>query len=568
LSESQDALPSISAQRKTEPARLTRLVRGDLDWIVMKALEKDRNRRYETATAFAADLHRYLADEPVLACPPSAGYRVRKFARRNRGPVVATGLVAAALVGGIIGTTVGLVRAERARADAVAAREAEAGQRRAAEDERAVARAVNVFWLHDVLRQADSREQADRGFTADPDLSVKEALNRAADRIGDRFRDQPLVEAAARQAIGEAFVGIGEYPRALPQAQRALALRAERLGPDHPLTLASTDGLGTAYLYLDRPADALGLLEAAVKARREALGPAHPDTLDSVVGLAICYRMLGRTAEAVALQEDGLRLAREHLGPDDPVTIRSLNNLASHYRFAGRVPEAIAGQEEALKLQQARRGPRHPATLVTMGLLAMAYEAAGRFSAAVALFEETLTLMKVHLSPDHPHTLTTMSGLAGAYRGAGRLAEAVATQEEALKRWQTRRGPRDPFVLRQVGFLADLQSDVGRHDLAEPLFRRFLEVLEQDWADEWEAFEARSLLGGALLGQKKYAAAEPLLLAGYAGMRKREAKVIEEGAGGKLRAAGRRVVQLYEAWGKPAEAARWRKELGDPPPAK
>ena len=102
LSESRESLPSISAQRQTEPQKLTRLVRGELDWIVMKALEKDRNRRYETANGFALDVQRYLADEPVQACPPSPWYRFRKFTRRNRSALTVAGLVlfVIALVGG------------------------------------------------------------------------------------------------------------------------------------------------------------------------------------------------------------------------------------------------------------------------------------------------------------------------------------------------------------------------------------------------------------------------------------------------------------------------------------
>src|SRR5207302_3396143 len=116
LSDSGEALASISANRHTEPAKLSKLMRGELDWIVMKCLEKDRNRRYETANGFAADVQRYLNDEPVLACPPSAWYRLRKFARRNKGPVVAASVILTLLVGGIVGTTVGLVRAENARA--------------------------------------------------------------------------------------------------------------------------------------------------------------------------------------------------------------------------------------------------------------------------------------------------------------------------------------------------------------------------------------------------------------------------------------------------------------------
>src|SRR5262245_54547020 len=135
LSESKDALPSISAQRQTEPAKLTKLMRGDLDWIVMKALEKDRSRRYETANGFAMDVQRYLADEPVLACPPSVGYRLRKFVRRNKGPVVAVSLVLVSLVAGIIGTTWQAVRAERrAEGERLAKERAEANFALANED--------------------------------------------------------------------------------------------------------------------------------------------------------------------------------------------------------------------------------------------------------------------------------------------------------------------------------------------------------------------------------------------------------------------------------------------------
>src|SRR5262249_4472788 len=115
LSNSTESLPAVSAQRQMEPAKLTKLVRGELDWIVMKALEKDRNRRYETANGLAMELQRYLADEAVLACPPSLGYRLRKFLKRNKAPVLAATLVLSALVAGVIGTAWGLIRAEQHR---------------------------------------------------------------------------------------------------------------------------------------------------------------------------------------------------------------------------------------------------------------------------------------------------------------------------------------------------------------------------------------------------------------------------------------------------------------------
>jgi hypothetical protein len=124
-----EGLPTLAANRRTEPRRLTALVKGELDWIVMKALEKNRSRRYETANGFAADIQRYLAGETVQAVPPSAGYRLRKFLRKHRGPVTATVVVLVALVCGIVGTTLALFRAE-------AAQRAETRERIRAQEER------------------------------------------------------------------------------------------------------------------------------------------------------------------------------------------------------------------------------------------------------------------------------------------------------------------------------------------------------------------------------------------------------------------------------------------------
>src|SRR5262249_54860274 len=133
-----EGLPTLAANRGTEPAKLSKLVRGELDWIVMRALEKDRNRRYESASAFAMDVQRYLHDEPVLACPPSAGYRLGKFLKRNKGPVLAAGLVLLALLGGGLGAAFASLwqQAEVARGEAETAREGEAKARREAEDAR------------------------------------------------------------------------------------------------------------------------------------------------------------------------------------------------------------------------------------------------------------------------------------------------------------------------------------------------------------------------------------------------------------------------------------------------
>ena len=190
-----DLLPSIAAIRQTEPKKLSTLVRGELDWIVMKALEKDRSRRYETANGLAHDVENYLHDEPVLACPPSAVYRLRKFARRNKGPVAAVSLVLLALVAGIIGTMLGLLEARTQR------QEAEASEKYAAE-EAAVANAVNGFLQQDLLGLAGADAQVVAQIEPDPNLKLTTLLDRAAAKVDERFADQPRVRGGSAGYLG------------------------------------------------------------------------------------------------------------------------------------------------------------------------------------------------------------------------------------------------------------------------------------------------------------------------------------------------------------------------------
>ena len=151
---SSEELPALAAKRKLEPAKLSRVVRGELDWIVMKCLEKERGRRYETANQLGEELRRFLCDEPVQARPPSAGYRAKKFLKRNKGPATAAGLVVLALVAGIIGTSIGLVMADRARA-------AEVTQRERAENEKKLAENATKLAQQETQRAEDEKKRAE-----------------------------------------------------------------------------------------------------------------------------------------------------------------------------------------------------------------------------------------------------------------------------------------------------------------------------------------------------------------------------------------------------------------------
>jgi serine/threonine protein kinase len=613
LSESKDLLATISAQRQTEPARLTKLVRGEVDWIVMKALEKDRSRRYETANGLARDIQRYLDGDPVEAGPPSAAYRLRKLARKHRAALGLAAAFGAVLAAAAAISTWQAARALRAEAQSRQQRdravEAEAKAqgnlvKARAEEQRAKqseseTKAVLEFFQNQVLAAARPKDlEGGLGIHA----SIREAVDAAESKIGPSFADQPTVEASIRNTLGESYYYLGVPARAIRQHERALQLRRSTLGRDHPDTLSSMDNLAAAYLAAGRLTEALPLFEETLKLRQAQLGPDHPDTLISMNNLARAYFAAGRSADALPLQEKELEKTKARLGPDHPDTLISMNNLAVTYREVGRLADALplfeetlrrstarlgadhpdtllaminlaveyrkAGRfadalpllEDALKRGQAQLDPDHPHLLAGMGSLANAYRDAGRFTDALALYEETLKRSQAKFGLDHPDTLLRMNNLANAYRDAGRLDDALSLHEETLRHRQTKLGPEHPNTLQSLDNLARAYLIAGKPARAEPLLRQALAIRTKKLPDDWGTFDTRSVLGGSLLDQKKYAEAEPLLISGYEGLQARAAK-IPAPAKDRLPQAGARVVALYAAWGKNDKAAQWRARL-------
>ncbi len=681
---SSDELPNIAAKRKLEPRRLTRLVHGDLDWIVMKCLEKERNRRYQTANGLALDLQRYLADEPVLAGPPSVGYRVRKFVRRHRGRVIAAALLLLALVGGMIGTTAGLVEARRQEhlarterdekeqallAEVEQKRIAETNERQAAaerdralkaeretREQAAISQAVRDFLQHDLLQQAnpviqaDSARQAGAGADTAANPPIKDLLDRAArgltaQAIQAKFPGQPRVQAEILETVGETYTAVGEYAKAIQHLERAASLQRRQLGPDHPDTLFTLHRLAEAYRQAGRTPEAVALFEqvrdgrvarlgpndvatlntlhqlanayleverrtegiALVERVRDALrthpkrGPDHMDTLTALHDLAVAYRRVGRLNDAVAVLEALRPTLLAKFGPTHPFTLGTLRDLAGCYRAVGRVAEAIPLFEQVRDADVAKFGADHPRTLVTLNNLAGSYKEVGRVAEAVALYEKIRDLKLAKLPPDHPSALVSLHNLAAAYLTAGRSAEAIALWEDLLPRTRRKLGvvhastvlytaalvrglvkvgqfdravevaaellaaqrkQLQPGDVRLVGGLALdglALTEAGKAAEAESVLRECLAIAEKQEPDGWAAFDARSLLGGSLLGQKKYAEAEPLLLAGYEGLEKRKASTPVH-AKRRLPEAMERLVQLYDAWGKKDQADAWRKK--------
>jgi serine/threonine protein kinase len=482
---SDHALPSLAANRGTEPAKLTRLMRGELDWIVMKALEKERSRRYETANGLAMDIQRYLADEPVQAARPSASYRLKKLMRRYRKPLLAAALIFLALVAGVVGTTLGLIQAnEQANRALIAqAREGERAEAETKERERAVkaeaeakeekkradknaaeakaeaqrakdklelANAVTDFLRNDVLAQAGSIAQADRGFEPDPNLTVKDALDRAAAAVADKFKDRPELEANIRETLGEAFHDVAQYDKATVEYRLAADIRRRCLGADHPDTLEALHNLAVTYEMTGRFKDAIDLLEKVRDGQTIKLGPEHPDTLMTLVCLAWGYNAAGRTSEAIKLYQHVRDLAVNKLGADHPTTLKALGRLADAYHNAGKTEDAITLSERVRDVTLKRFGPHHPESLGAMQFIASLYGEIGKTSDATALLKQVYDAAVTTCGPEHPLALSALSSLAAMHLKAGKRAEGLALYQQLYDVYKKKFGADYPGTLRAL----------------------------------------------------------------------------------------------------------------------
>jgi serine/threonine protein kinase len=472
-----EAARTIAEEDPLPLSAIKRAFRGDLSTIVAKALEKDRERRYQSAADLAGDIRRFLSDQPILAHPVTTFYQLRKFARRN--PALVGGVLVAfgALLIGIAGTTSQAIRATRARnrslrAERVAQQsraEAEA-QRAEAQRQEAIAQAVNDFLTDDLLAAANPEKEPDRNVT------VREILDRAAAAIGDRFEQQPLVEAAVRATLGDAYHALGEDQLAEAHAARALALRKQALGDEDTLTLGSMYRLATIYSSLARYDEAEQLLVQALALGRGRLGDDNPATLATMNNLGLLYGRQGRDAEEEALLLETLGIARRSIGPNTSAAVVAMGNLADLYARHKRFGEAEPLYLEALDICRGEWGEEFPATLAQMSNLSNMYARQGRFAEAEPLCVKTLAIRRRVLGQDHPRTLASLNSLAVLYKRQGRYAEAEPLLLQALEAKRRELGDEHPNTLVSLNNLGGLYVAQGRYAEAEEVVVKLLET--------------------------------------------------------------------------------------------
>jgi serine/threonine protein kinase/tetratricopeptide (TPR) repeat protein len=587
-----EAASTISSRRGVDERQLHGMLRGDLDWIVMKALEKDRNLRYESASALADDVVRHLADQPVEACPPSAGYRLRKFVRRNRGLVAAGAVFALLICLGFVGTSLGLIAARRAERTATAERDRADDAQRAAEEEAAVAEAVNRFLQNALLIQAAPQLNARQR-----QVTVEELLDRAAGSIDNQFPGQPKVEAAIRKTMGDAYLALGnypaserelklavellrrehgdeqpdtldamsnlaevyrlqgEYPLAEQLANESLEITSRVLGDDHPDTQVCLNNLASVYASQGDFDRATPLFEVALNQSRLSTGEGSSETLTAMNNLALIYSHQGRSEEAGRMFEEGLELCEANLGREHPETLSSLNNLAAFYKGQRRFDEAEPLFVRALEVRRRVHGEEAPQTIISLNNLAPLFFDRGQFEKAEPLFVKTLELVRRVQGKAHPHALTTTDSLAKLYIEQQKYAQAEALLREAIAFCHEEDGPDSRMP---AFFLIDLAKSLlaqERFVEAEQALTEYFQITVTA-PPMWTTAEARSLLGGALMGQSRYAEAEPHLLAGYEGLKGERVEISTSQQKATKEAAARLAV-LYSALSRSDEADKW-----------
>jgi eukaryotic-like serine/threonine-protein kinase len=560
LSGSGPALATLAAQRRADPARLRGMIRGELDWIVMKALEKDRDRRYETANGLARDLQRYLADEPVEACPASAGYRLRKLARRYKKILATAAAFVLLLVLAVAASTWQAVRATRAERDVRLERDrAVAAERRATIEQTNAQAALDFLWK-DVLSQASFRFELDRN------VKLRTVLDRVADRLERGSGQPPRVEAAVRQMVGALLIDFGEYKKARPHLERALDVQRRELGEDDPQTLATMHHLGHCLYRLDR-VEAAPLLARTLAVRKRVLGEEHGDTLLTARLAAVYYANHGRYEEAESLLRRTLETRRRVFGDRNQETLVTMYWLAGQLARGGKLE---AAEELATRcVELSRQLEDDPiVALFAKSTLVGVYIAQERPVRAEPLAVQVLEGTRRLLGDQHPFLLKAIHRLCRVYQLQGQYAKAAPLLTEALASARKIHENGHTNILMTLRLLGRNLLGEGKYAEAERPLRECLEGLDRAAPGPPSRAAVRAivlgLLGESLLRQHKYDEAEVLLLASHDGLKApREAWDAETSSTQERQGnqALKRLVRLYDAWGKPDRAEKWRREL-------
>jgi serine/threonine protein kinase/tetratricopeptide (TPR) repeat protein len=441
VSQSKETPTTIAPNRGTDARHLVGSLRGELDWIVMKAIEKERSRRYETVGALAMDVRRYLDGEPVLAVLPSASYRVVKFVRRHRVGVAAGVLVAVTLVAGIVGTTIAMLRAER---------------------QRKVAEQVAEF-MKDVLKGIGPAVARGRDTTL-----LNEIVSQASERIEKgELKDAPDAEVQLRAELAGAQTELAEYAAAERTILPAVDLARKVFGPRSLQAAQALYVLSVLRLDQGRYADAEPIARECLEIRRKLLPPKDKELAEPLVNVAMSLVVTGKPKDGEPLLREAVQILREATPTDGDTLSTALSDLAYSVRHQDRFAEAESIYREALDVCHKYLADPHPWTVNVLNNLAVVLRDQKKIDQAEATYRDALAMGRRVYGNEHPTLVAPLVGLATIAEDQNKLAEAESLSREARAIAQKALDPNHPSVRQASSTLLDVLVKEGKHDDAE-----------------------------------------------------------------------------------------------------
>jgi len=441
--------------RGEEPQSLARHLQGELDWITLKALEKDRARRYGTVSELSADLSRYLRREPVAAGPATAGYRLRKYALRHRFGLVTAVAVVLLLAGsvGVQAFQLHRTRLERDRANR----------------ERDRANRITDF-MTGMFKLSDPGEA--RGNS----VAVREILDKASADIDTSLTKDPELQAQMMFTMASVYDNLGLYPRAQSLYERTLEICRRTFGPEDDQTLKTMQNLSIVMAHQGHYDQTERWNRQVLDIQRRTRGPEDPGTLISMSNLAVVLHQQGQYAEAAQLNRQLLDIQRRVLGPEHRNTVRTIANLAAVLTDQGQFAEAEKLDREALDIQQKAFGPDNPETIRTMSWLAIVLYNQQKYAEAEKWNRQTLESQRRVFGPEHPWTLLAMNTMAAILSAEEKYADAEKTYRQALDIQQRLLGKEHPDTLRTMSNMVLVLASERRYEEAEAMDREVLAI--------------------------------------------------------------------------------------------
>ena len=562
----------VAQNRCTEAGALTKRLRKELEWIPLKAMRKEREHRYQSASELANDIRNYLSGNPVIAGPESAAYRFKKFVQRHKALVTGAAAVMIVLLAGIIVSTVFAIGQARARAEE---------------------QAVSDFLQNIVIASLNPLQVGGR------EITNRSILDAASEGLEEKFASRPLAEASIRQTLAIAYFALGLYGQNELHTTRVLEIHQAELGAEHPVTLESMKCLGWTFYYQSRYDEAEQLLTKAVEGIRPIVDEEHWTRLSAIAMLGAVYYIQGRFNEGEQLMSEVLEIIHRVLGEEHKYSPVFMGTLAAGYRLQGRYKEAEPLFERGLKISYRVRGERDWETLQLIHHYGELLFDQGRYDEAEQLLCKALKGRRDTLSEEHSDTLRTMNSLGWLYCSQGRYRQAEEMFGKALETAREVLGESHTCSLSSMHGLGTIYLVQGRYDQSEPLLTNTCDILCRILSKEnWATLSVKNTLGDLYMAQGHDVKAEKLYLETREARHRRlgrnhpstletmndlavmykkqgrydeaEKLLLESLEGRRLKLGDqhphtqesqKNLIELYEAWGKPPLSQTEAKEI-------